>query len=153
MARWRTHNRRAEKKRRMPYARFRRLRKAARLGIAYGMGAQKLVDAFEKLGATAQDAVSQLEAFKDRFGTLSGRIVHSGPVPQYRMPKSIPAILPRGELVITNYAAIELRVLALHQQQLQEARERGDTVIEHNAYDASVFVVPGVPSKIVENKP
>lgn len=44
MARWRTHRRRADKKRRMPYARFKVLRKSARYGALYGMGVRKLSD-------------------------------------------------------------------------------------------------------------
>lgn len=118
MARWRKHNRRADKKRLMSYARFRRLRKAARLGYLYGMGARKLAE---------------------YCGTVTGRIVWPGPGALDRLPKTVPAILPQGEAVIPDYAALELRALALHQRQLQEARARGDTVIEHNAYDATVI--------------
>lgn len=63
MARWKTHNRRADKKRRMPYARFRKLRKAARFGMMYGMGARKFAETFKGYGMTPREAATKMTEF------------------------------------------------------------------------------------------
>lgn len=108
MARWRTHNRRADKKRRMPYARFKRLRKAARYGLMYGMGIQKLFGSIAQFGLSAKEAAMKIEDFR---GGLMRYAVQN---------RTIPAVLPQGEAVVPaslrpiyrDWDEIEARVLA-----------------------------------------
>ena len=119
MARIRTHNRRAK---RPPYAVFARkrhmARKILRYGAMYGMGVQKLGE-YAKL-----------------YGTVTGRMVSPGPPPQYTLPKSGPRV---DQVFHTNFAEMEARALIIHKQMLDEARERGDIVIEHTYADATIL--------------
>lgn len=146
MARWRTHNRRADKKRRMPYPRFKLLRKAARFGLMYGMGAQKLFNSFAIAGETARETRRRIETFRLNFERSP--LIFEDPGIRAKINDAAAMIGHTGD-----YFALELRALALHRQQLDEARERGAVVIEHNGHDASVFYAPGVPSKIVDHNP
>jgi hypothetical protein len=98
MARWRTHNRRADKKRRMPYARFKRLRKAARFGYMYGMGARRIADAFKGIGMTAREARTKMEEFRNSV------------IPAvFRRPE---ATAPIPSPIFHNWDEVEARVLA-----------------------------------------
>lgn len=99
MARWRTHNRRADKKRRMPYARFRRLRKAARFGMMYGMGVRKLSDSFAQFGLSAKEAAMKIEDFRSglMYYSIQNRAIPATPRPVFR-----------------DWGEIEARVLSHH---------------------------------------
>lgn len=124
MARIRTHNRRAKRPPYPVFARRRHARKALRYAAMYGMGIAKLSDHARSLGLK---------------GTVSGRMVSRGPEPQYQLPKVKAFNVDR--VVHTNFAELEARALILHKAALDEARERGDTVIEHTYADATI--IPG----------
>lgn len=123
MARIRTHNRRAKRPPYSVFARRRRhARKALRYAEMYGMGTAKLSEYARNLGFN---------------GTVTGRLVSRGPEPQYQLPKVKAFNVDR--VVHTNFAEQEARALIWHREELEKARERGDTVTEHTYADATII--------------
>lgn len=143
MTRLRTHNKRAK---RIGYALFaqkrRHARKTIRFAAMYGMGARGIEACASKFFPHQRDFVDKF--FKSEEGpfpgTVTGRMVVRGPEPQYQLPKSSRFVEKSNPVFLTNFAEQEARALAWHRQSLDEARARGDTVIEHTYADATILV-------------
>ncbi len=98
MARIRTHNRRAARKR-LSWRQIEQ-REARRIVRAYRKGYPHIKRFVEKF-------------FREEgsiYGTVSGRMVPRGPEPQYQLPKLRPAPVRPDDMMTPDYTALEHRI-------------------------------------------